>query len=375
MPKPKKTESKQDYLKRCTGEVIAEGMDADQAYKMCNIYWDDNKQQRSILNLHLPVEFKKAGQNGEDGPRRFMMTAYTGQELETWWGKLVIAVDGMQAKQKIPILREHRRDRVVGFGSTSTDSDNFYVNGEFSGSTRDAKEVQNLADEGYPWQASVGVWPLKVKVLENAKASETVNGREITGPAEIWMQSDVGEVSFVSLGRDDDTAAISLMESEGKVPVNLEGSHGLSINETDNFNDKHESEVRMDKITLQILESDAPELLAQIREQAAGEAAEAARQDGIKAERERVIEILNADADGAETRKAIENGVDSNAAFKQFYEAEKAKRAAGLEDLKAEATPPAGTTEPENDEPATPKDPKQLRREWRPRLGPDARAA
>jgi hypothetical protein len=298
-----------------------------------------------------------------------MITAYTGKQLDTWWGSLVIAVDGMQAKQKIPVLREHRRDRVVGFGATSREKSNFYVNGEFSQSTPDAREVQDLADEGYPWQGSVGVWPLTIKVLENAKATETVNGRKITGPAEIWLTSEVGEVSFVSMGRDDDTAAIALTESEGKVPVRIERSTD-TVSITQNVLTNNKENFTMD-LTLESLQKEAPELLAQIEDAARQQGIAQGQTDGIAAERGRVVEILHAEADPTETRRAIEDGTDAHAAFKQFYEAEKDKRASGLVQLEKEAEPPAGAEAPDS-QLSAPKTQEQLRSEWRPAMGPAA---
>jgi hypothetical protein len=206
----------------------------------------------------------------------------------------------------------------------------------------------------------VAIWPKVIKVLENKKAKATVNGQEIVGPAEIWLESDVGEVSFVSLGRDDDTAAISLTESEGKVPVRIEN--------------KIIMEEKSMEFTIELLEKEAPELLAKIREEAAADAEKKGHDDGVAAERERVVEILKADGDPDETRKAIENGTGINEVFKQFYEAEKAKRAKGLEELKAEATESQGVEDPEDASPSK-KSPEEARREWTPLTGPAAKAA
>jgi len=365
MPNPKKNESKQDFLKRCTQELIGkENRDPDQAFKLCNLNWDDHRNQRSVINMHLPVELA-AGE--PDQAREFMITAYTGKPLETWFGQVVFAIDGIKTKDKIPILREHQRDRVVGSGRSFNDKKNLYVKGEFSQVTTDSKEVQQLADEGFPWQASVAIWPRVVEMLESAKVKKTVNGREIAGPAEIWLESDVGEVSFVSLGRDDDTAAISLSVSEGKVPVEI-------INPI-NFEalKKAEQEDEIMEFTLEILKTEAPELLAQIQKEAADPAQAAGYAEGVNAERERVKEILDADADPKETRKAIDGGIEADAAFKQFYQAERAKRANGLKELEAEATPPAGSENQQDEESSKEKTPEETRREWAPVLGPAAK--
>ncbi|MCU0294088.1 MAG: hypothetical protein MUF10_19240 [Thermoanaerobaculaceae bacterium] len=99
-------------------------------------------------------------------------------------------------------------------------------------------------------------------------------------------------------------------------------------------------------ISIEQLTSEAPELLAQIKKEAADAA--------MAAERERVSEILAADGDPAVARKAIAEGTSAAEAFKLFFQAEKALRAAGLTELAAQATPPQGAEEPAPTAPANP---------------------
>jgi hypothetical protein len=335
MPKPNKNESKQEFLKRCTLEVVGEGRDRDQAFAMCNSYWDDSNNQRSVLTLSAPVVFKKTAGGENDGKRQFAVTGYTGAAIDTWWGQVVFSVPGMKTKEKIPVLREHFRDRVVGFGKAWNDGNNFYVSGDFSAVTADAKEVLELAEEGYPWQASVGIWPRKVKVLDSEKAKATVNGREITGPAEIWEESDVGEVSFVSLGRDDNTAAVSFSESEGKVPVTIEHVTPETAPEATTAAPSNKESV----MDLKELQEKNTELYSAVFEKG--------RAEGVKEERGRVMEIMAADGDALEAKKLIENGTPATECYRRFFEAEKEKRRLGLENLKAQAPKAQGTEPPE----------------------------
>jgi len=112
--KPKRNESKQDFLKRCTQAAMAGGNDQQAAFASCNLDWDMSKNTRSGVTLSAPVELAKG--KTDDEARPFMITAYTGAAIQRYWGKLVFDLAGMQAKKKIPVLREHYRDRVVGFG-------------------------------------------------------------------------------------------------------------------------------------------------------------------------------------------------------------------------------------------------------------------
>lgn len=335
MPKPRKNEAKQDFLSRCTNEVMGEGKERDQAYAMCNAFWDDAKSTRNTLSLSAPVELVKGEGDQEDPTRSFMITAYTGQVIDLgWFGKLVFDVKGMQAKEKFPVLREHKRDRVVGIGTRSwRDKSRFYMGGDFVESTQDGKEVLDLAEKGFPWQASVGIWPKTVKVLESDKESLMVNGQEVRGPADVWLESLVGEVSFVSLGADDQTAAIVL--SDQSVPVEI--CRPQNPNKED-FT-----------MTLDELKAQHPELYKAAFDLGAA-SVDIARpaQDATAAERKRVADILAVKGDQEATLKAITEGLSADGAYRLFYEAEKNKKAAGLEELERQAPKPVGATDPKN---------------------------
>ena len=339
MPNPKKNEGKQEYLKRCVEELIEkEGREPDQAYAICNSYWNEskNKAERSAINLTAPLELKKA--DNETDRRTFYVTAYTGKPVDLgFWGKIIFDLSGLQTKERVPILRDHRRDKIVGFSRRIwVDESGLHLRGDFSKTTRDAQEVLSLADEDFPWQASVGIVPLKIKILE-AKEKATINGQEIEGPIEIWTQSQVGEVSLTPWGADNETAAIAMTADNTKKLVEIEINY-------------KKREINMPEITLELLEKEAPDLLKQIRESAEQEAFAGGRNEGIELERKRVIDLLHAEADSAETRKAIESGISAEAAYKQFYEAEKAKRAQGLKEMAQEAPESVGTQEPKIDD-------------------------
>lgn len=345
MPKPKKNESKQDYLKRCTAELIEqEGRDTDQAYAVCNSYWDDahaTKAERQPITLTGTVEFLfnteiTAGNDPEQRISEFQMTAYTGQIIDLgFMGRYVFDVAGMRAKPKIPILREHARDRVVGWSKNArAEGKNFLVSGQFASSTSDAKEVMALSKEGYPWQCSVGISPVKIKRLDNAEETLELNGMTVTGPIEVWLQSKVGEVSFVSLGADDETAAIAMAD------------HSKTITCTQVHTHKEEVEMTLTEIREKV-----PELYQEIFNLGAASVdLSAARNDGITMERTRVTEILSAGADPESTHNAIVDGVSAEAAYKLFFEAEKAKKAAGLKEMADSAPRSLGYTEPKEPE-------------------------
>ena len=87
-------------------------------------------------------------------------------------------------------------------------------------------------------------------------------------------------------------------------------------------------------LTIDTLTAEAPELLANIRQQAAAD------------ERARVCAILDADGDVAATRTAIADGLSEAAAYKLFYQAEKQLKADRLSQLEAQAAPVVGAEAP-----------------------------
>jgi hypothetical protein len=323
MPKPNKGEGKQDFLKRCTQQLVnQEGKSDDQAYGACNGMWDAARNTRSALSLAAPLNLESPEGGKSKG---FLITAYTGALMDLgWYGKLIIDLKGIKAEAKMPVLREHLRTRVVGFSKKAwLQEGNFLISGLFSTKTADGQEVLSLGEEGFPWQASVGIWPLKVKMLGSDKEMAKVNGQEIAGPAEIWTESMVREVSFVSLGADENTAAI-VLSRDIDVPVEVEQAIK-----------KQEEEIM--PITLAQLEKEAPELLTQIREQARAEGQAAGLEEGSAQERDRVVKILRAGGDQDLTLEAVEQGDAVETALGKLLQAEKVGRVAELDRMQAGA--------------------------------------
>ncbi|MFH0825282.1 MAG: hypothetical protein V2B18_21230 [Pseudomonadota bacterium] len=283
--------------------------------------------ERSIVTLRAPIELK-----GEPGSknRQFRIEAYTGKAVTSWWGNFVIDIAGIQTKEKVPILREHMRDRIVGWSEKTEKSPKaISLAGIFSNATPDGKEVLALADEGFPWQASMGIKPLQIKLLKNADETIEVNGRKFNGPMEIWTKSMLGETSMVAWGADSDTSMTLLSEGE-KLSVDIENCiEGAKV------------------MNMEELKAQHPDLYGQVFKLGADSvplAAEIAKAkaEGEQAERTRVTEIMSAKGDAEVTRKAITEGLTAEASFKLFFQAEKTGREKALADMQAGLSDSAG---------------------------------
>lgn len=180
---------------------------------------DISQAKCTELAIHSPVQFLRAEPDSKT-LTGFDIAAYTGAVVDRWWGKLVIDVTGIEARQQMPIFRNHDHDQIVGYSTGSQADGVFSVQGVFSGATEAAKEVKALALEGFPWQASIGVRP-KMILEVGERATMHVNGQEVAGPAEVWLESEVFETSFVPLGADSSTrvAVFSAKEQAQEQPA------------------------------------------------------------------------------------------------------------------------------------------------------------
>lgn len=148
---------------------------------------------------------------GED-PKRFTMVALTGKPLAHWWfGTLAIELSGIKMKQKLPVLKDHDSDQRLGF-TTSLKHEpgrGIVAEGRLMEDSEASRAVLADAKQGFPWQASTYLQAhriLRVPPGEEAKC----NGQPVKGPATIFLESTLREVTFCALGVDDDTSATPL---------------------------------------------------------------------------------------------------------------------------------------------------------------------
>jgi hypothetical protein len=143
--------------------------------------------------------------------RCFQMQAYTGAMVQKYGVRMVFDLAGIgQLSNKMPIFKDHNTQAIVGHTQSVTVTPNgIDIQGKISNRTLAAKEVMELSDEGFPWQASMGVQIDQFHKVE-AKEKTTVNGREVVGPCYVIDKATLRESSFVPLGADGSTSAVVL---------------------------------------------------------------------------------------------------------------------------------------------------------------------
>ncbi len=142
--------------------------------------------------------------------RGFSMTAYTGGQMNLagYYWPVVVDLEGMAVNsQTRPILYSHDMAQIVGHSDKiSVTKQTVKVSGKVSGVSAAAAEVMALADNGFPWQASIGCGVSQLEFVDRGNTVK-VNGRSFQGPLYVARKTSLREISFAALGADDNTSA------------------------------------------------------------------------------------------------------------------------------------------------------------------------
>ena len=164
------------------------------------------------LTLLADIQIEAAAPGADGQPariRKFHMDAYTGGALTLtgWRFPVVVDLDGLTIRGGAKVYLDHNRTARVGhLEAVNTLGGRLQVTGVVSSTSPAAREVVADADNGYPWQASIGASVQQVDFVGEGK-TVTVNGKEFAGPLNVARRSSLSEVSFVGNGADDQTSA------------------------------------------------------------------------------------------------------------------------------------------------------------------------
>lgn len=158
---------------------------------------------------------------GETKRPSITIVAYTGGIMRVGgWGDIALDLAGLDCDGAIPLLVDHdpALDQIVGKGQASVQANQLHVAGSIVGSTDAARKVLDLAKDGFPLQASVGVSP---EETFRVYAGETINinGQQLTAPRSgltVVRKGKLREVSVVTLGCDSNTS-VSIAASKGNM--------------------------------------------------------------------------------------------------------------------------------------------------------------
>jgi len=157
-----------------------------------------------------------AAEGDEQAVPRFSMIAYTGEPMrvEGWRFPVVVDLEGLSIpSQRRPVRFGHSMYQGVGHTERiAVEAGRLIAEGIVSRDTTAAREVVASGRRGFPWQASIGAQVAQAEFVRNGK-SITVNGRTFEGPVYVARRTVLGEISFVDLGADTNTAATIAAQS------------------------------------------------------------------------------------------------------------------------------------------------------------------
>lgn len=207
-----------------------------------------SNQREDIIQLTYDVSLRKPQEEGK--PRTFDALAYTGAPVSAWFGKLVVDLDTAKLGAGIPALTGHNSEKRTGVGALKRGDDGIRFSGKLL-SNDWGKAVAQDADDGFPWQMSIGFEAGRVEHVEEGSSVE-VNGATFEGPGRVFREANIYEVSFVTFGRDDQTSA-SIFEKQPGEETNVDALQQLQKEvddlKTANAQLKQDNEALTEQIT------------------------------------------------------------------------------------------------------------------------------
>lgn len=138
------------------------------------------------------------------------MNVYNGGKIEVgYWGPVVVDLKGMTANNATPIVYGHNTydiDAILGQTESVKLGKTITAEGVIMSGSDTTEKVIALAKNGYQFQVSMGVSPLKTREVLKSESVE-VNGQTIEGPFRLVTKSKLKEISILPLGADDTTTA------------------------------------------------------------------------------------------------------------------------------------------------------------------------
>lgn len=153
--------------------------------------------------------------------RTLYQHAHAGSRVSNGYCDEVYSLAGMSVRPGIPLLQQHDHTKIVGM----TEKSELQLTGPQQGlhlygkpyDTQAFKDVAHLADQGFPWQASIGVRKLELAWVDAGESLE-VNGRLEQGPFLHVAKSEVYESSYCPVGADRNTRGAVLSSQQIEIP-------------------------------------------------------------------------------------------------------------------------------------------------------------
>lgn len=161
--------------------------------------------------------------DGKKAKRWLNISAYSGDKVDLAYWNYPVVIDLARldtGRGRHPILMKHDPDRIVGYCVEIENNGRELKMKAAVVNTPDAKHVIDLADDDYPWQASVGADPVEAQFVEQGQ-SAMINGRNFSGPF-YNVAARLRETSVLTLGADCKTEVLAASRATPEAPVREE---------------------------------------------------------------------------------------------------------------------------------------------------------
>lgn len=158
--------------------------------------------------LRFSASLALVSAQADDGPRRFSGVAYAGGVIKDhgyWPNGVAFDLDSTTLPEsRTALLFEHDTTRPIGvIEAFSVNGGKLIIDGYLLDND-DANRIADSADQGFPWQLSVGIYPDNVITLSEARQ---LSQQSLPAGISLFTGNRLREVSIVALGADDKTSA------------------------------------------------------------------------------------------------------------------------------------------------------------------------
>lgn len=169
---------------------------------------DSNLYQMRMESVPTFLDAKLA--NSDKTIKKVSFNAYNGGavSLNSLFYPVVFDLATLKKSDNVPLLFNHDLDAIVGHSTDINVNSIKGITGDglISGTGDRAKEVIDNANNGFPWQMSVGIRGDKL-LFYGSDETFTANGQTFSGPKYLARDALLREISFVPAGADDKTSA------------------------------------------------------------------------------------------------------------------------------------------------------------------------
>jgi len=203
----------------------------------------------------------------EDTPK-LKMKVYSGGVIEGhwYWDRLAIDLKGVKFdRTKYPILEQHMTSRKIGYSGKPTIDGAITLNPDnvVFVDTEASQEFQKVAEQGFPFQASLYAVPSVIERVEEGEKVQ-VNGFIFKGPGHVWRKCLYQESSVCVFGWDKQTESSVFSKEETEINAEMIAlDNEQSLAESKNLPEKGGEE----KMDIKKLTEEHPDLVKEIQKE------------------------------------------------------------------------------------------------------------